>query len=107
MTSTLLPFGIYILARKADWQTAQQLGYWHTAALESEGFIHAASHEQVPDVYARRFSDCDSICLLKLDEASLADYLRWDPHPINGEPFPHITTVIPLASIERVIEWPV
>lgn len=106
MTLKSLPFGIYILAREHDWLAAQEQGYWHTRALESEGFIHAASHEQVPEVYARRFSDCAHVCLLKLDEASLVDYIRWDPHPISGEPFPHITTVIPLASIERVIAWP-
>lgn len=107
MTIQSLPFGIYILARDADWRVAKQLGYWHTAALENEGYIHAASHEQVPSVFVRRFADCASVFLLKLDEASLVDYLHWDPHPITGELFPHIRTVIPLASVERVIEWSV
>ena len=46
MNAAALPFGVYVLAREPDWRSAQQLGYWHTAALESEGYIHAASHEQ-------------------------------------------------------------
>ncbi len=107
MTPQALPFGVYILARAADWDNAQQLGYWHTASLESEGFIHAASHEQVPGVFARRFSDVTQVFLLKLDEAALVDYLQWDAHPVTGELFPHITAPIPLQCIERVLHWPV
>lgn len=107
MNAQALPFGIYILAREADWHAAQKLGYWHTAALENEGYIHAASHEQVPGVYARRFADCARVFLLKLDEASLVEYLQWDAHPATGELYPHITAPIPLQSVERVIEWPV
>ena len=107
MTPQALPFGVYILARAADWENAQQLGYWHTASLESEGFIHAASHEQVPGVFARRFGDAAQVFLLKLDEAALVDYLQWDAHPVTGELFPHITAPIPLQCIERVLHWPV
>ena len=107
MNAAALPFGVYVLAREPDWRSAQQLGYWHTAALESEGYIHAASHEQVPAVFARRFGDVSQVCLLKLDEASLVDFLRWDAHPKTGELYPHIYCVVPLASVERVLEWPV
>ena len=107
MTPQALPFGVYILARAADWDNAQQLGYWHTASLESEGFIHAASHEQVPGVFARRFSDVAQVFLLKLDEAALVDYLQWDAHPVTDELYPHITAPIPLECIERVLHWPV
>ncbi len=106
MTPQALPFGVYILARPVDWDNAQQLGYWHTASLESEGFIHATSHEQVPAVFARRFGDVPQALLLKLDEAALVDYLRWDPHPVSGELFPHITAPVPLQCVERVIPWP-
>ena len=107
MSPQALPFGVYILARAADWENAQRLGYWHTASLESEGFIHAASHEQVPGVFSRRFSDAAQVLLLKLDEAALVDYLQWDAHPVTGELFPHITAPIPLQCIERVLHWPV
>ena len=106
MTEIKLPFGIYILAKQADWQNALALGYWQTDSLLSEGFIHAASHEQVAAVYAKRFADQGNIHLLKIDEASLVDYLHWDAHPITGELFPHIYCVLPLASVERVIDWP-
>jgi uncharacterized protein (DUF952 family) len=107
MNAQALPFGIYILAREAEWHAAHALGYWQTPSLASEGFIHAASHEQVPGVYARHFADCAKVFLLKLDEASLVEYLQWDAHPQTGELYPHITTPIPLESVERVIEWPV
>jgi uncharacterized protein (DUF952 family) len=83
------------------------LEHWQTESLLTLGFIHAASHEQVPAVFAKHFSEQSSIMLLKLDEASLVDYLHWDPHPITGELFPHIYCVVPLASVERVIEWPI
>ena len=107
MTPQALPFGVYILARAADWENAQQLGYWNTASLESEGFIHAASHEQVPAVFACRFSDVTQVFLLKLDEAALVDYLQWEAHPVTDELYPHITAPIPLQCIERVLHWPV
>jgi uncharacterized protein (DUF952 family) len=42
-----------------------------------------------------------------LDEGSLVDFLRWDAHPKTGELYPHIYCAVPLASVERVIEWPV
>ncbi len=107
MSSDALAFGVYILADETDWQRALELGYWQTPSLASEGFIHAASHEQVSIVFAKHFSQQQSICLLKLDEASLVDYLHWDRHPISGELYPHIYCAIPLASVERVIAWPV
>lgn len=106
MSVQALPFGVYILAREADWARAHELGYWHTPALEREGFIHAASHEQVPGVYARHFADHVKVFVLKLDEAALVDYLQWDAHPVTGELYPHITAPIPLESVERVYEWP-
>lgn len=101
-----LPYGVYILANQEDWQSALALGYWQTDSLHSHGFIHAASHEQVPDVYNKHFSDQISIHLLKIDEASIVDYLHWDAHPVTAELFPHIYCALPLASIERVIDWP-
>jgi uncharacterized protein (DUF952 family) len=107
VSALALPFGIYILAREAEWQQAQALGYWSAPSLLSEGFIHAASHEQVPGVYARHFSDCASVLLLKLDEAALVDYLRWDSHPTRAELFPHLLTPVPLEGVERIIAWPV
>ena len=107
MNAQALPFGVYILARHADWQAALQHGFWQTPSLQSEGYIHAASHEQVPEVHARHFADCASVCLLKLDEASLIDYLHWDKHPSTDELYPHVYCAIPLASVERVIDWPV
>ncbi len=107
MSLEALRFGVYILAREADWQHALELGFWQTPSLASEGFIHAASHEQVPGVFARHFAEQGTVRLLKLDEASLVDYLHWDKHPDSGELYPHIYCAIPLASIERVIEWPV
>jgi uncharacterized protein (DUF952 family) len=106
MSLDALRFGVYILASETDWQQALALGYWQTPSLATHGFIHAASHEQVPSVYAKHFSEQLSICLLKLDEASLVDYLHWDAHPETGELFPHIYCAIPLASVERVIAWP-
>lgn len=106
MSSDALRFGVYILAREADWQRALGLGYWNTPSLAEQGFIHAASHEQVPGVYAKHFVEQGPVCLLKLDEASLVDYLHWDAHPETGELFPHIYCVVPLASVERVISWP-
>lgn len=107
MSLDALCFGVYILASEQDWQHALELGYWQTPSLASQGFIHAASHEQVPIVFAKHFSNQPLICLLKLDEASLVDYLHWDKHPISGELYPHIYCPIPLASVERVIAWPV
>lgn len=107
MTEFKLPFGIYILAKHADWQNAMLIGHWQTESLLTQGFIHAANHEQVPAVFAKHFSDQASISLLKLDEASLVDYLHWDAHPLTGELFPHIYCVIPLPSIERVFNWPI
>jgi uncharacterized protein (DUF952 family) len=107
MSSALLRFGVYILARTEDWQRALQWGYWQTPSLASQGFIHAASHEQVPQVFAKHFAGQHSICLLQLDEASLVDYLHWDAHPETGELYPHIYCAIPLASVERVLSWPI
>lgn len=106
MTEIKLPYGVYILAQQEDWQNAMTLGYWQTESLLSRGFIHAASHEQVSAVYIKHFAGQGRIHLLKIDEASLVDYLHWDAHPVTAELFPHIYCALPLASIERVIDWP-
>jgi uncharacterized protein (DUF952 family) len=86
---------IYHIATAADWHRAQRDGEYTTSTigrtLAEEGFIHASSATQVPDVANRFYRGVtEDLVVLVIDPARLRSPVRYDPVPGDAEPFPHI-----------------
>ena len=93
------PDRIYIVSPHARWLAAQAAGEFSTPALETEGFIHAATHEQVAGVLARHFAGQAGLLLLEIDASTVADALRYEKSPRSDELFPHIYSSVPMAAV--------
>lgn len=103
---------IYHITTRREWQAAQQKGDYHPSSLETEGFIHCSTAEQVLNVANAFYRHQHDLVLLVIDETLLGDKVRWEPPagaPAEGisasHLFPHIYSALPLAAVQRVLTF--
>jgi uncharacterized protein (DUF952 family) len=80
--------------------------------LETEGFIHCSTNEQVIPVAEKYYQGHQDLTLLVIEPERLTSNLRWEP-PAEGAPppgvpegslFPHIYGPINLEAVVRVFD---
>jgi uncharacterized protein (DUF952 family) len=107
---------IYHLTPRAEWGTAQTVGYQTAESLETQGFIHASKLEQVVKVANKHYRSQNSdLVLLCIDTDNLTSPFKFEP-PINpktgeyeatvDEEYPHIYGTINLDSVVKVVDFP-
>jgi uncharacterized protein (DUF952 family) len=98
---------LYRIAEPADWQRAQQTGFFASADLAAEGFIHSSEHYQVLETARRYYAGRADLVLLEWDEAALAAAsVRVEREWVASrqQHFAHVFGPVPLAAVCRV--WP-
>ncbi|TCZ68398.1 DUF952 domain-containing protein [Flaviaesturariibacter aridisoli] len=97
---------IYHVTTRAEWEQAQQQGFYEAASLPVEGFIHASADErQVQGVLQRYFAGQSGLVKLTIDTSKLTHELKWELAPSVGEEFPHIygpLNVEAVVSVEQL-----
>jgi uncharacterized protein (DUF952 family) len=83
---------------------ALDAGAYAAASLESEGFIHCSTREQVVRTANRFYRGRAGLVLLCIDATALGSALRFEP--ADGELFPHCYGEIPLESIVATVDFP-
>jgi uncharacterized protein (DUF952 family) len=99
---------LYRLADPADWQQARQTGFFASADLAAEGFIHTSERHQLLETARKYYANRPDLALLEIDEAALAAAnvrveREWAAR--RGQFFAHIFAPVPLAAVRR--HWPV
>jgi uncharacterized protein (DUF952 family) len=102
------------IATQAQWEEAEAAGTYRPPSLASEGFIHCSTLQQVVGSANRYFAGCDELCLLCIDEAEVAELLRYEPPSPRpdgadhraAERFPHLYGPLPLGAVRAVLRWP-
>ena len=86
---------IYHIAEAADWEQALLDGQYTTSTrgrtLAEEGFIHAATAEQVDQVAAAFYRDAPDLVLLVIDPERVGPELRYEQVPASQTPTPTST----------------
>ena len=105
---------IYHIIPRRDWATAQKNGEYRAASLETEGFIHCSTEQQVAPVANNFYAAQKGLLLFVIDPTYLTSPLQWDPpaHPapvsapasLHGE-FPHIYGALNLNAVVEVREF--
>ena len=98
---------LYRLAEPTDWQHAQQTGFFASADLAAEGFIHSSEQHQILETARRYYAGRADLVLLEWDEAALAAaHVRVEREWVasRGEAFAHVFGPVPLAAVRR--NWP-
>lgn len=94
---------IYHVTTGAEWEKAQQQGFYEAASLPLEGFIHASADErQVQGVLQRYFAGQAGLVKLTIDTARLTHELKWELAPSVNEEFPHIYGPLNLDAVVQV-----
>ena len=89
------------IAERGAWAAAQRSGRYSPPSLESEGFVHCSTPEQVGATGRRYYAGRTDLVLLSIDPERAAVPLEWEPGP-TGELFPHLYGPIPAAAVTAV-----
>jgi uncharacterized protein (DUF952 family) len=92
---------IYHLTTVAEWKAAQEKGYYESASLAAEGFIHCSQENQVTAVMERYFKGKTGLVKLVIDTGKLTSKYVFDWSPSTADTFPHVYGPI---NLEAVIE---
>ncbi|KAA9327157.1 DUF952 domain-containing protein [Hymenobacter busanensis] len=98
---------LYRIAEAADWQEARQTGFFASADLQAEGFIHTSELYQVLETAARYYAGRLGLVLLELDEDALQAagvVVKREFVASRQQDFAHVFGPIPLAAVVR--SWP-
>jgi uncharacterized protein (DUF952 family) len=103
---------IYHITSQQAWMEARERGDYRAESLESEGFIHCSTEEQVVPVAEKYYAGQEHLLLLVIEPERLTADLKWEP-PAEGTPppgvpegslFPHIYGPINMDAVIRVFD---
>jgi len=110
------------LTTKTDWKAAQEVGTYRAESLETQGFIHCSTSEQILGVANSFYRGIPALVLLWIDPGRVLAEVRWEApiHPAartldstrgerppdkNAELFPHIYGPINLEAVIGVVDF--
>lgn len=102
---------IFHIVQRAGWDDARRRGLYTPASLETEGFIHCSTRDQVIATANRWYRGQADLLLLSIDPRRLRPELRYEP-PANpsderrGQIFPHVYGPLNVDAVTQVIELP-
>jgi len=94
---------IFHIATEQQWADTKGQGEYRHKSLETEGFIHCSSRDQLIKTANRYFIDFNSILILHIDEEKLTSRLIHESST-GGELFPHIYGSINLDAISKIVK---
>ena len=95
---------IYHITTKADWESAEVIGFYEATSLVDEGFIHCSHAHQVDGVLERYYAGKGNLVKLVIDADKLNQRLQHDFSPAMNESFPHVYGRINLDAVCEVID---
>jgi uncharacterized protein (DUF952 family) len=102
---------IFHILSKAEWQSAVERGAYEPASLQTEGFIHCSTADQVVETANRFFRGRRDLVLLAIDAKRVASPVRFET-PANAddarghELFPHIYGPLNRDAVNQVLDFP-
>jgi uncharacterized protein (DUF952 family) len=94
---------IYRITLEDDWQRAQKTGFFASADLAAEGFIHLSTLDTVLGTASRYYASHDRLRLLAIDDVGLvnanAEALKWEMSPSRKVLFPHCFVPLPIEFV--------
>ena len=92
------------ITTRAAWNAAQQGGEYRGDTLDTEGFIHCSTPQQVVRTANRFFRGQPDLVLLVIDPAKLHADLRYEA--ADGDLFPHIYGPLNSDAVIDVLLFP-
>jgi uncharacterized protein (DUF952 family) len=100
---------------RAQWEESLKQGRHTAESLQSQGFIHCSTAEQVVKVANKHYRGQKGLVLLYIDTDKATSEVKFEP-PINpqtgeyepgvDEQYPHIYGTINTDSVVKVVDFP-
>lgn len=90
---------IYRIAEAEEWEHARARGFFVSADLAREGFIHCSERHQILATAERYYAGKTGLALLVIDETKIAASVKREFAPSRQEMFPHVFAPIPITAI--------
>jgi len=90
-----------------DWKNALEEGSYQPPSLQSEGFIHFSTPQQVIKTANRFYAHQSGLLLLLVDTTHLTAELLYEKGEGSNEVFPHLYGALNLGAVEDVLPFPV
>jgi uncharacterized protein (DUF952 family)/protein associated with RNAse G/E len=101
---------IYHITERESWDAALAAGEYVAPSLETQGFIHASTREQVVGTANLIYAGRDGLVLLCIDPSRLEAPLRWEPPDDgpreDGTQFPHVYGALNLDAVVDMVDFP-
>ena len=94
---------IYHVTTAAEWNSAQEKGFYEAASLKTEGFIHCSEEHQVAGVLERYFNNKTGLVKLAIDTSKLTSRYVQEWSPSIRDTFPHIYGPINTDAVIDII----
>ena len=94
------------IVKESDWETAVTTGIYRADSLETEGFIHCSTPEQVLVPANERFHGQEGLALLCIDPAKVAAPIVFEDCYGSGQAFPHLYGPLHVEAVCAVIPFP-
>lgn len=101
---------IFHITSRNAWIEATRSGSYAPESLESEGFIHCSTAEQILPVARQFYRGQTGLVLLVIDTRQLAAQVKWERPPgpdglAEGGPFPHVYGRVELGAVVRTFDF--
>lgn len=96
---------IYHIVSKSDWEAVGDSTHYQGDTLDTEGFIHCSTIEQVLDTANFLFHGRDNLVLLQIDPTKLKSPLKYEDGG-DGRLFPHIYGPMEVEAVIAVTSFP-
>lgn len=93
---------IYHVTTAAEWERAQQQGFYEAPSLKNEGFIHCSEDRQVAGVLERYFAGRTDLVKLQINTDKLTSRYVQEWSSSVQDTFPHIYGPINVEAVESV-----
>ena len=96
------------LCSNDEWLAAQAQGERRPDSLDTSGFVHLSTPEQVHLPANRLYAGRTDLVLLRIDPARLSSPVRWEPGvptDPDGMVFPHLYGALPLHAVINVTRY--
>lgn len=93
------------ITTEKEWQTAVAAGEYRADSLESEGFIHCSTVDQVLLPANERFAGQTGLILLTIDPAKLSAELVYEDCYESGQEFPHVYGPLNLDAVAGLLDF--
>jgi uncharacterized protein (DUF952 family) len=93
------------ITSRTQWDRARFAGVYRTESLDTEGFIHCSTRDQVLGVAAKHFGGREDLVLLCIDSSRVQAPIQFDPTE-SGERFPHVYGPLNVDAVTRTVVFP-